>query len=134
MNPNVETTRDANLPRSVEWRYHRPGGTSCKRTQEFLATNEIETVETRSATRNPVLQSQVPELLAGIDELVVAKGRKVVRIDLAAEDRPPDEALAAMMVSRWGRLRAPAMRVGATFVIGYNQDILASVFATETHR
>ena len=72
----------------------------------------------------------MPSLLEGMTELCVAKGKKVVRVDLSSEDRPPDRELVAMMVSRWGKLRAPAMRVGTTFVVGYNQDILASVFGT----
>ena len=76
------------------------------------------------------MEDDVPSLLDGMTELCVAKGKKVVRIDLAAEDRPPDSELVAMMVSRWGKLRAPAMRVGTTFVVGYNRDILASVFGT----
>ena len=69
-------------------------------------------------------------LLDGITELRVAKGRKVVQVDLSAADRPSDSELVGMMVSRWGKLRAPAMRIGTTFVVGYNQDILASVFGT----
>ncbi len=63
-------------------------------------------------------------------ELCVAKGRKVVRVDLSGEDRPSDSELVGMMVSRWGKLRAPSLRVGTTFVVGFNQDILASVFGT----
>ena len=63
-------------------------------------------------------------------ELRVAKGKKIVLVDLSAADRPPDEELVKLMVSRWGKLRAPTMRVGTTLVIGYNQDILASVFGT----
>lgn len=73
---------------------------------------------------------QAPSLLEGMTELCVAKGRKLVRVDLTAEDRPPDSELAAMMTSRWGKLRAPAMRVGTTFVVGFNQDMLAEVFGT----
>ncbi len=63
-------------------------------------------------------------------ELCVAKGRKVVRVDLSGEDRPSDSELVGIMVSRWGKLRAPSLRVGTTFVVGFNQDILASVFGT----
>ena len=63
-------------------------------------------------------------------ELCVAKGRKVVRVDLSSDDRPSDSELVGMMVSRWGKLRAPSLRVGTTFVVGFNQDILASVFGT----
>ena len=63
-------------------------------------------------------------------ELCVAKGKKVVCVDLSAADRPSDSDLVGMMVSRWGKLRAPSLRVGTTFVVGFNQDILASVFGT----
>ena len=73
---------------------------------------------------------QAPSLLEGMTELCVAKGKKLVRVDLTAEDRPSDSELVGMMTSRWGKLRAPAMKVGSTFVVGYNQDILASVFGT----
>ncbi|MCY4399660.1 MAG: hypothetical protein OXE96_10020 [Gemmatimonadetes bacterium] len=76
------------------------------------------------------MKEDVPSLLEGMTELCVAKGKKVVRVDLSSENRPPDSELVAMMVSRWGKLRAPAMRVGTTFVVGYNRDILASVFGT----
>ena len=69
-------------------------------------------------------------LLEGMTELCVAKGRKVVRVDLSADDRPPDDELAKLMVSRWGKLRAPTMKVGTTLVVGFNRDMLASVFAT----
>jgi len=61
-------------------------------------------------------------------ELRVARGRKVVYVDLSAGDRPPDGELVKLMVSRWGRLRAPTLKVGTTLVVGYSRDMLASVF------
>ena len=64
-------------------------------------------------------------------ELCVARGRKVVRVDLSADDRPPDSELARLMVSRWGRLRAPTLKVGTTLVVGFNRDMFASVFGTQ---
>lgn len=69
-------------------------------------------------------------LLEGMAELCVAKGRKVVRVDLSSGDRPPDSELVKLMVSRWGRLRAPTMKVGSTLLVGFNRDMLASVFET----
>ena len=70
-------------------------------------------------------------LLEGMTELRVAKGKKVVRVDLSADDRPSDSELVKLMVSRWGRLRAPTMKVGTTLVVGHNRDMLASVFGTQ---
>ena len=67
-------------------------------------------------------------LLEGMTELRVARGKKVVRVDLSSEDRPPDSQLLKMMISRWGMLRAPTMKVGTMLVVGYNADLLASVF------
>ena len=69
-------------------------------------------------------------LLEGMTELRVAKGRKVVRVDLSADDRPADDELARLMVSRWGKLRAPTLKVGTTLVVGFNREMLASVFGT----
>ena len=51
-------------------------------------------------------------------------------MDLSAGDRPPDGELVRLMVSRWGKLRAPTLKVGTTLVVGYNRDMLASVFGT----
>ena len=80
----------------------------------------------RARSRRPTFR----RLLEGVADLRIAKGRKVVHLDLTADDRPSDSELAAMVVSRWGKLRAPSLRVGSTFVVGYNKDILASVFGT----
>lgn len=77
-----------------------------------------------------MVANEALSLLEGMTELCVAKGRKVVRVDLSADDRPADSDLIGMMTSRWGKLRAPAMRVGTTFVVGFNQDMLAEVFGT----
>lgn len=67
-------------------------------------------------------------LLAGMTELCVAKGKKIIRVDLSVDDRPADDDLVKLMVSRWGKLRAPTMKVGTTLVVGFNRDMLASVF------
>ena len=77
-----------------------------------------------------MVAAEARTLLEGMTELCVAKGKKVVRVDLSAEDRPPDSELVELMVSRWGKLRAPAMKVGTTLVVGHNRDMLASVFGT----
>lgn len=98
---------------------------------EFLAQNGIEPAETRSATKQPVDAAEALTLLEGMTELRVAKGKKVVQVDLSAPDRPPNDELVKLMVSRWGKLRAPTMKVGTTLVVGHNRDMLAMVFATD---
>jgi len=56
----------------------------------------------------------------------VAKGRKIVRFDLG-KDRPSDDELLGHMLGRSGALRAPSLRIGTTFVVGYNDELLETV-------
>lgn len=71
-------------------------------------------------------------------ELLVAKGRRVQRFDLAAGPLG-DAALTKAMVGsstnlvdlllgRSGKLRAPTLRVGDRLLVGYNREMLESVF------
>ena len=84
--------------------------------------------EIRSATRDPVPAADVPGLLEGASELRVARGKKIVRVDLTGPGRPSDDEITAMVTSRWGKLRAPSLRVGPIFVVGFNREMLESVF------
>ena len=56
-------------------------------------------------------------------DLYVAKGKKVVHVDLSA-DRPADDELLGMLLGRSGKLRAPAIRTGTRFLVGYNDELL----------
>jgi hypothetical protein len=63
-------------------------------------------------------------LLAGITDLYVAKGKKTVHFDLA-NARPSDDEILSLILGRSGTLRAPAIRKGSVFVVGFNPDILS---------
>ena len=65
--------------------------------------------------------------MKGMTTLLVAKGKKVTRVDLKKE-RPDDDSLAALMLGPTGNLRAPTMKVGKTVLIGFNDEIYAEVF------
>ena len=77
----------------------------------------------QSANAAPVEGEDALSILDGIDELWVAKGRKVLRLDLTT-DRPTDEELLDLMLGRSGKLRAPTSRVGRRLLVGYNEDLL----------
>ena len=68
-------------------------------------------------------------VLAGVDTLLIAKGKKLESFDLAA-DRPPDEELLPKLLGPTGNLRAPTVRVGKTLVVGYNEEAYRRVFGT----
>ena len=55
----------------------------------------------------------------------MARGKKTLSFDLKNE-RPSDDELLALMLGRSGTLRAPAMRAGTKFLVGYNDELLAN--------
>ena len=66
-------------------------------------------------------------LLSGMSSLMVAKGKKVTRVDLR-KDRPDDAVLVGMMLGPTGNLRAPTMIVGKKVMVGFNDDLYVEVF------
>ena len=83
--------------------------------------------ETRDAWKSPVDASEAVSLLEGATEVYVAKSRKFLRFDLAAKGAASDDEVVAQIVSRWGKLRAPTLRVGSTLAVGYNEEMLTEV-------
>lgn len=81
----------------------------------------------QSAGREPVLGKDALSLLDGVSELLVARGRKILRFDLAAGERPDEEMLLSLLLGRSGKLRAPAMRVGSRLLVGFHGEMYESV-------
>lgn len=60
-------------------------------------------------------------------ELYVAKGKKVVHLNLA-KDKPDDDELAKLLLGPSGNLRAPTLRKGKTLIVGFNNEMYAELF------
>jgi hypothetical protein len=58
--------------------------------------------------------------------LRVSKGKKLLQFDLS--EGASDEDLAKVILGRSGTLRAPAFRVGQTFVVGFHAEGYAALF------
>lgn len=81
--------------------------------------------ETVDAGKTRFEKSDLDELFDGATKLVVAKGKKVLELK-PGEDSAEDIAKAALGPS--GRLRAPAIRAGKTWFIGFNEEAYAQRF------
>ena len=66
------------------------------------------------------------EQLDGSSTILVARGKKLLRFDAQSADA---DEIAAVILGRSGTLRAPAMRVGDVFLVGYHQEAYEEVFA-----
>ena len=65
--------------------------------------------------------------MKGMKEMYVAKGKKVVQVNLK-KDRPGDDELVKLMLGPTGNLRAPTLRKGKTLVVGFNDDLYGEIF------
>jgi len=72
-----------------------------------------------------------PEALAlarAADQLYVAKGKKIVHVDLKKE-KPDDATLLSLMLGPTGNLRAPTVRRGKTLIVGFDAATYSDLLA-----
>jgi len=56
----------------------------------------------------------------------VAKGRKIVDLDLT-KDTAEEPELLRLLLGPSGKLRAPTIKVGGSLLVGYSQEMFTSV-------
>jgi len=61
-----------------------------------------------------------------VDQIYVAKGKKVIQVDLKTS-RPGRAELLALLLGPTGGLRAPTVRVGRTLLVGFSEEAYAKV-------
>jgi arsenate reductase-like glutaredoxin family protein len=65
-------------------------------------------------------------ILRRTGRVVAMKGKKVVDYDLK-RDPPPEKELLEAILGPTGNLRAPAIRMGKTLVVGFQEDTWKSI-------
>jgi arsenate reductase-like glutaredoxin family protein len=58
--------------------------------------------------------------------IYVAKGRKIVDLDLT-KDTAEEPELLRLILGPSGKLRAPTIKVGGSLLVGYSQEMFTSV-------
>ncbi len=77
-----------------------------------------------NATKERHGRGDLAKLLKGARKVIVAKGQKSAEFALAAGAKPPEDMKDAML-GPTGNLRAPAVRAGTTWLVGFNADAWA---------
>jgi arsenate reductase-like glutaredoxin family protein len=65
-------------------------------------------------------------MMKKLGEVYAAKGKKVVHFNLK-KDKPGDDELAKVVLGPTGNLRAPALRIGKTLVVGFDKETYEKV-------
>ncbi len=66
------------------------------------------------------------EIASRVSEVIVAKGKKVVRFNM--KDEPDEQELLSHLLGPTGNLRAPAILVGKKLLVGFHAEPFEEVF------
>ena len=99
---------------------------TCGRTQGFLAKAKIDTAEQVDAKKVRMGPAEALGLVKEVDELYVAKGAKVVHLNLK-RDKPDRATLLGLLLGPSGNLRAPTLRKGRTLLVGFDESTYKAV-------
>lgn len=78
------------------------------------------------ADKQPIGGADALALVRQVRRLVVAKGKRTVELAVT-RTAPSDDDLRSLIIGPSGNLRAPAIRIGDTLVIGFTADGLRAV-------
>jgi hypothetical protein len=65
-------------------------------------------------------------VLGKTKRVYAARGKRVVEFDLA-EDSLSSDIVRKSLLGPTGKLRAPAIRIGGSFIVGFNQELYVKV-------
>ena len=85
--------------------------------QELLDTHNLQAESRTNARKEKMEAGAVWELMGGAERIVVAKGR---RVETFVPTEDTQEAILKVVLGRSGSLRAPTVRSGNVFLVGYN--------------
>ncbi len=99
---------------------------TCAKTQGFLAKHQVSVAVQADAKKDTIKGDAALAVLKDVDELYVAKGKRVLRVDLKAAPPARAERL-ALLLGPTGNLRAPTLRKGRTLIVGFDEATYAKL-------
>lgn len=106
------------MPAKVDWYYHRKNCQTCSKSLAFLAENSVAISETVDARKTRFDAAGAIAVVRQADEVWIARGKHVRRINFKKETLTDDELL-KLILGPSGNLRAPTIRRGKKLFIGF---------------
>lgn len=116
------------MARSIDWYYHRKGCTTCGKADAWMSKRGVTAREQVDARKIKVGKPQIAQILRGTHQILAVKGAALVEFNLR-QDPPVEKLLYESLIGPTGSLRAPAIRVGRTLVVGFSEDAWGRVLA-----
>ena len=93
---------------------------TCARAQGFLAKKKITPKTLVDARQSRYGPAEALTLARKVNEIPVAKGKKVLHFDMRRE-APDGDTLLAALLGPSGNLRAPTLRRGSLLLVGFDE-------------
>ena len=89
-----------------------------------MASRDLAVRETVNARQERFGPEDLAQLFKGASSVVVAKGKKTLTFDPKKEL----EAISEVAIGRSGNLRAPTLKVGKRYLVGFSAEVWESFF------
>ena len=93
--------------------------------QEFLDTHSLQPKSRTDARKEQMDATAVWDLMGSAERIVVAKGR---RVETFVPTEDTQESILKAVMGRSGSLRAPTLRSGQVFFVGFNSTLYETNF------
>jgi arsenate reductase-like glutaredoxin family protein len=117
--PTAEGAQPPPLRDYVDWQYERERCKTCAAARACLCDLRVVVDAWVLADRKRFDAAATLKMLGRMKTLIAVRGKKFVTFDLK-KDRPSDKVLLAWVLGPTKNLRAPAIRVGKTLVVGFH--------------
>src|SRR2546422_8090477 len=101
---------------------------TCAKTQGFLAKRRIGVTAQADAKKATITGDAALAVLKDVDEVYVAKGKRVVHMDLR-RDKPAKAEPLGVLLGPTGNLRAPTLRKGRKLIVGFDEATYTRLLA-----
>ena len=108
----------------IDWFYFRRSWTSCQKAQEVLDVNNFQVVQYSYSNKEKIDGDSAWDLIHEALRVYVAKGNK---IEVFIPERTDRSVILMALLGRGGNLRAPTLRIGQIFCVGYNKGLYQMV-------
>lgn len=105
----------------MDWYLHRKSCTACSKSQAWLNEHGLGVVEQIDARKTRFNEDEAWQLIGKSRQVMIARGKAWAAYDPA--DASQHEEIGKKMLGPHGTLRAPAIRFGDVFVIGFHAEM-----------
>jgi arsenate reductase-like glutaredoxin family protein len=113
--------------KTVEWSYLRANCKTCEKAEAWLGKSGVAIGPRVDARKETINAQNGLKLARTVDEVRVAKGNAVTKIDMK-KGAPGDAELSKLIIGPTGNLRAPSLKHGKTLVVGFNDQLYGEFF------